>query len=167
MKFRTLTGNLGVSRADRPYNWSIGVATGPFELPANYGRQRLAFAFIAAADSTSYTTTCSASQSWFNNNVGINEATQPSPVQNHPRLAISPNPFTKQTNIHYHLSYAGRVSITVHDITGRKITTLIDQNQPAGNNKLIWEPRKLAQGLYFITLKAPDSLLIQRVVILH
>ncbi|MEO0070113.1 MAG: T9SS type A sorting domain-containing protein, partial [candidate division WOR-3 bacterium] len=166
MKFRILNGTLGAQRSDRPYNWSIAVATGPFDLLPN-GKQRVAFAFIAASDSISYIASCSASQNWFNTNVGIIEEMNTELRNGSPTLSVSPNPFNKKAKIHYSLPFASQVSVTAFDITGRKVITLINQTQPAGSYELFWQPENLAQGVYFIKLQAAEKTMTYRCVFLQ
>ncbi len=166
MKYRALTGRLGIQNSDRPFNWSVGISSGPFNLAPN-GRQRLAFAFIAASDSQSYISSCERVQEWFNNNVGIEETGQISKTD-FPNLLLSPNPFNKKTNIHYLLPAPSRVIITAYDITGRTVATLLDQkNQPAGTHSLLWEPENLAQGVYFIKLETSSFSSTQRALLLR
>lgn len=70
-----------------------------------------------------------------------------------------PNPFNPETNISYVLPKAGNVKLTIYDITGREIATLVDNYQPAGNHKLTWNAkdsngRQLASGVYFARMEA-------------
>ena len=84
----------------------------------------------------------------------------------HPRLYVSPNPFTKSARIHYQLPSASQVLITAIDITGRTVATLVEGYQPAGNHQLRWHPERLAQGIYFIKLQTPDFQLLHRTILL-
>lgn len=152
MKLRALNGTLGLERSDRPYNWSIGVATGPFDL-LPHRKQRLAFAFIATSDSISYISSCSTCQNWFNTNVGIKEEAGAILKNANPTILVSPNPFTKSAKIRYSLPGASQVGITAFDITGRKVATLVNQTQLPGSYELLWQPKNLAQGVYFIKLQ--------------
>jgi len=84
----------------------------------------------------------------------------------HPRLDVSPNPFTKSARIHYQLPSASQVLITAIEITGRTVATLFEGYQPAGNHQLRWHPEGLAQGIYFIKLQTPDLQLLERTILL-
>jgi hypothetical protein len=42
-----------------------------------------------------------------------------------------PNPFNPSTTIQYDLPITSHVTLTIHDVLGRVVTTLIDQVQPA------------------------------------
>jgi len=165
MKYRALTGTLGVQNSNRPFNWSIGVSNGPFNLTPN-GRQRLAFAFIAAPDSQSYLNSCEAVQDWFDINVGVEEYRDVFRPES-AALLILPNCFTGKTTISYQLPAPLRVRITACDITGRTVATLLDENQPAGVHSLVWKPKQLAQGIYFIKLGTSAFAVTQRALFLR
>ena len=75
-----------------------------------------------------------------------------------------PNPFTKVTTIRYDLDEKSRVTLTVHNILGQKITTLVDGILKEGGSHIVtWDPSsfdagKLASGLYVCTLMVePDG----------
>ncbi|MGQ9678737.1 MAG: C25 family cysteine peptidase [bacterium] len=166
MKFRALTGTLGVPVSDRPYNWSIAVASGPFNLPGNNGRQRLAFAFIAADDSLSFVSSCSAIQDWYDNCVGLEEETKISPSNRTFNLSVTPNPTTDRTLISFSLPAPSAVRISIFDITGRKVATILDnQKAPAGIQKIRWEPRNLVPGVYFLHLQVANSPVVEKCLI--
>ncbi|MEO0019967.1 MAG: T9SS type A sorting domain-containing protein [candidate division WOR-3 bacterium] len=82
-------------------------------------------------------------------------------------LDVSPNPFTKTATIRYQLPSATPVRILAFDITGRTVATLFDQNQPAGTHQLIWQPKGLAQGIYFIKLQLPGFITTERCLYLN
>ena len=49
-----------------------------------------------------------------------------------------PNPFTNQVNITYQVREKGPVSITIFDVSGRKIKELINAEQSAGEYDITW-----------------------------
>jgi hypothetical protein len=65
-----------------------------------------------------------------------------------------PNPFNPLTNIKYHLPHGERVTITVHNVLGQAIRTLVDQVMPSGDYSVEWDAteqsgRPVASGIYF------------------
>ena len=80
-----------------------------------------------------------------------------------------PNPLRKRAHITYCLPYRSSVKLSVYDITGRSITTLIDATQGAGAHTIPWGgkdglDRNLASGIYFLKLVAGEKTDIQKVV---
>ena len=66
-----------------------------------------------------------------------------------------PNPFNPATTINYHLSGPHQVTIKVFDILGKEITTLINEEKPAGSYSIKFnaEQYNLSSGIYFCELK--------------
>jgi hypothetical protein len=77
-----------------------------------------------------------------------------------------PNPFNPSTTIEYGLNEAGPVSLIVYDIIGRKIQTLVDQNQFEGNYKVNFNASSLASGVYFYRLIAPNKILTKKMTLI-
>ena len=72
-----------------------------------------------------------------------------------------PNPFNPSTTIEYSVSRAGRVVITVFDMQGRSVTTLVDQNLPVGHYSAHWDGldcggQSVAAGVYFCRFDAGE-----------
>jgi hypothetical protein len=69
-----------------------------------------------------------------------------------------PNPFNPQTSIQYTLNKNNYVQISIHDESGRLITTLINVNKSAGKHNVIWNGKNdkglsVASGIYFYALR--------------
>jgi hypothetical protein len=70
----------------------------------------------------------------------------------------SPNPFTAQTSIAYTVpTGGGHVEITLYDVSGRLVRTLVDASRPAGHDEVRWDGldqsgRPVASGVYFARL---------------
>ncbi len=62
-----------------------------------------------------------------------------------------PNPFNPSTIIRFGIANPDNVSLTVYDILGRKIATLVDQRLASGNYQVTWNP-DVASGVYFYRL---------------
>jgi hypothetical protein len=59
------------------------------------------------------------------------------PVQ-HLLLQNYPNPFNSSTLIHFSLSTGAGISLTIYDLTGAKVKTLLRENKPAGDYRIYW-----------------------------
>ena len=64
-----------------------------------------------------------------------------------------PNPFNPSTTIRYSLPAAANVRLEVYDILGRKIETLVNQIQQAGDYQAVFNERNLPSGVYFYRIR--------------
>lgn len=151
MKYRCLKGELGVAASDRPYNWSVSIGTGPFELAAEGGRRRVAFGFIAAEDSAGFADACQRCQEWFELNVGVLEpAADPAP---RPGLAALPPLVRGTCRIRLAPGLSGRVRATLFDASGRRAADVYDGPAPESGT-LDLDAGRLAAGVYLLRLSA-------------
>jgi len=67
-----------------------------------------------------------------------------------------PNPFNANTTIRYNLPYAADVTLDIYDILGRKVQTLFNDFQPAGQHAMIWKAKDLSSGVYFYKITAGE-----------
>ncbi len=68
-----------------------------------------------------------------------------------------PNPFNPATRIPYSISRAGKVSITLFDVLGRKVRTLQKGYHAPGNYVYHFDARNLPSGFYFYHLQAENG----------
>ena len=73
-----------------------------------------------------------------------------------------PNPFNPVTTIPFTLKAPRQVRLTVFDVSGRAVRTLLDEHRPAGVYTAQWngrdaEGRPVASGLYFYRLDVYDA----------
>ena len=69
-----------------------------------------------------------------------------------------PNPFKRATTIPFALSQATHVRLTVYNVLGREVATLVDEIRPAGQHIVAWRPKDLPSGLYFYRLQTADAM---------
>jgi len=65
-----------------------------------------------------------------------------------------PNPFNPKTNIEYKLSENTAVNLSIYNVIGQKVITLIAEEQPAGHYAVKWDAQAYSSGMYILTLKA-------------
>ena len=70
-----------------------------------------------------------------------------------------PNPFNPSTLIHYDIPRDSKVRLTVYNLLGQRIRTLIDGDKSAGRYSVNWDGRTVsgdvtASGLYFYRIEA-------------
>lgn len=75
-----------------------------------------------------------------------------------------PNPFNSTTTITYYLPDAAFVSITLYDILGREIKSLLGKQQEPGLHRVRLDASGLASGVYLIRLQAGDAVASRTVI---
>jgi|GEM_PF-3522473 len=83
-----------------------------------------------------------------------------------------PNPFNPATTIRYTLQDAQHVRVSVYDITGRKVTTLVNKRQNAGYHTAVWNAYdtsdyRPASGMYFLVLDTRGKRFTKKVILLQ
>ncbi|MFH1843387.1 MAG: FlgD immunoglobulin-like domain containing protein, partial [bacterium] len=85
--------------------------------------------------------------------------------------ACYPNPFNPLTTIRFDLPRAERVKLTVYDLSGRQVRTVLDEPLPAGFHEAVWDGRNdrgraLASGVYLFRIEASKFSQSRRMVLL-
>ncbi len=78
----------------------------------------------------------------------------------------SPNPFNPSTVIGFVLPQAGQVNLTVYNVMGQKVTTLVDRHLGAGEHSARFDGSSVSSGIYFYRLQTADNLLTKKMVLL-
>ena len=74
-------------------------------------------------------------------------------------LESTAGPFTDRTSIGYQLRQRSNVRLTIYNLLGQKVRTLVDSEQDAGVHTAIWNARddsgrRVSSGTYFLRLEA-------------
>ena len=77
-----------------------------------------------------------------------------------------PNPFNPSSIISYSLAKSGMVRLTVYDLLGREITTLVNGVQTAGEHQVTFSGQGLTSGVYFYKLEAAGSSMTKKMVLM-
>ena len=64
-----------------------------------------------------------------------------------------PNPFNPSTSIQYAISSEQFVSLKVYDVLGNEIATLVNEEKPVGNYKIVFNGNNLSSGVYFYRIQ--------------
>ena len=73
-----------------------------------------------------------------------------------------PNPFNPVTTISYQIPSQSHVTLTVYDVLGREVATLVDEDETPGAKSLQFNASGLASGTYFYRLKAGPFMSVKR-----
>ena len=85
-----------------------------------------------------------------------------------------PNPFNPNTTIEYSVpavekGYAlslQKVRLNIYDVLGNEVTTLVDEEKPAGTYKVNWDAANLPSGVYFYQLKAGNYTAMKKLMLI-
>jgi hypothetical protein len=82
-----------------------------------------------------------------------------------------PNPFNLQTTVTFKVPVKSHIRITIYDVCGRKIRTLVEENKLPGIYKVNWNGmndsgQQVATGMYFIKMRTKDFECIQKLTLL-
>ena len=82
-----------------------------------------------------------------------------------------PNPFNPVTTLRYDLPEDGLVNITIYDMLGRQVKTLINHTQDAGYKSIIWNAtndygKPVSAGIYLYQIQAGEYISTKKMVLL-
>jgi photosystem II stability/assembly factor-like uncharacterized protein len=77
-----------------------------------------------------------------------------------------PNPFNPVTNINYSVSKSGLVRITVFNILGKEIETLVNENLSPGTYSVTFDAGKYSSGIYFYRMKTEGFTDVKKMILL-
>jgi hypothetical protein len=77
-----------------------------------------------------------------------------------------PNPFNPSTKISFSVPKSGNVKLTVYDLLGREIRTLIQEFKHPGNYSVDFDGSEFASGIYFYRIEAADFIAVKKMVLL-
>jgi len=83
-----------------------------------------------------------------------------------------PNPFNPSTIILYDLAHASEVELAVFDLLGRRIRTLVQEHQQAGQHRLLWNGKDdsgviMPSGVYLYRLRTSKFMQTRRMILIH
>ena len=77
-----------------------------------------------------------------------------------------PNPFNPATTIYYQIPSAAKVELTVYNILGQKVKTLVNREQMPGLYHVKFAAGDLPGGIYFYRIKAKNKLIVKKALLL-
>jgi len=77
-----------------------------------------------------------------------------------------PNPFNPKTTITFHLSIVSEATLSVYDLLGRELVTLVNEKLAPGAYMQEWDARGLPSGVYLYRLAAGDFIETRKLILL-
>ena len=82
-----------------------------------------------------------------------------------------PNPFNPSTQITYEVAEKSYVSISIYDISGKLVRTLVDKHHSPGKYSIPWDGKnvlgqQVSSGIYLYRLTTDDKVIIRRMLLL-
>jgi len=83
-----------------------------------------------------------------------------------------PNPFNPETKITYNIPTNSIILLDVHNVSGQKVATLINEQQEAGSHSVKWTGRDefnhlLPSGLYIYQLHSDNGVLTKKMLFIQ
>lgn len=81
-----------------------------------------------------------------------------------------PNPFNLSTTIRYSLPQDAAVNLTIYNLRGQTVATVVDEYQSAGFQQVIWHGRDsfgsdVSSGVYFMKLSVDREILMKKITV--
>ncbi len=77
-----------------------------------------------------------------------------------------PNPFNPITSIQYSLSSRQQIKLTMYDMLGREVQTLVDEVKAQGTYTVKWDGKEFPSGVYFYRLTAGTFTDVRRLLLI-
>ncbi|RCK73945.1 MAG: Cell surface protein [Ignavibacteriae bacterium] len=80
-----------------------------------------------------------------------------------------PNPFNPTTKIRYDLPVSTKVKLTIYNVLGQELVTLVDEMKSAGRYSAEWntEGFGVASGLYFVKMQAGSFTDVKKMILMR
>ena len=101
-----------------------------------------------------------------NGGVGISEAG----IQNGANFNVYPNPVTNSSIISFILPVSSNVKLSVYNMSGQSVSTLLDKKMDKGNHQINWNTtnysgEKLSPGIYLLKLETGNTVETTKVIV--
>ena len=79
----------------------------------------------------------------------------------------NPNPFNPSTAIAYELPKRSQVRLTIYNVHGQRIATLVDREQSAGYHTVMWDAAGMSAGVYLCRMEAGDYHAVRKMLLVR
>lgn len=144
-------------------NWTPGFGTSDWSyeevtsIPASYLTSNFRFKFVM---------TNGGGNNIFIDNINVEVITLGVEEQeNQFGLNVYPNPLEGNSVIDFTLTNSEQVNLTVVDLVGKEIMTLMDETATNGQHQVAIPANELASGIYFVNLQVGEQVVTQKIVV--
>jgi len=78
-----------------------------------------------------------------------------------------PNPFNPLTAIGYQLSAFNNVELSIYNLLGQKVATLVNERQQAGYHQVEWDATGFASGVYYYRIEAGEFVDVRKMILIR
>ncbi|MBP9212347.1 MAG: metallophosphoesterase [Bacteroidetes bacterium] len=97
-------------------------------------------------------------------NIGVHGPTAPT---DHQLLQNFPNPFNPSTTIRFSVGRTANITMTIRDIFGRDVATLVSERLAPGTYSRSWNAEGLASGIYFCRMESGPAVIVKKLLYLR
>ena len=77
-----------------------------------------------------------------------------------------PNPFNPTTRIKFELTGYNHAKLSIYDMNGKLVQTLLNEEMPAGTHEIEWNAVDVASGVYIYSLETGNTTLTKKLLLL-
>jgi hypothetical protein len=84
----------------------------------------------------------------------------------------SPNPFNSSTNINFVIPSDDFVKLTIYDLLGNEVLTLLNQDLPEGSHSITWNGKNkrsedVSSGIYYYRIETNENAVARKMVLIR
>jgi hypothetical protein len=98
--------------------------------------------------------------------VGIDEMVDPTAPEHFELNQNYPNPFNPKTIINYKLPNSNDVDLSIYNLLGQKVATLVLEKQTAGFQEVEWDASEMPSGIYYYRISAGNFHDVKKMILL-
>ena len=99
---------------------------------------------------------------WYESDIAVNSILLPKEFILSPAY---PNPFNPTTTLSFAIPIDSEVSLSIYNLQGREVSTLIEGNMDAGYHSVIWDADNHSSGVYFVKMIAGEYVKTQKLML--
>ena len=108
-----------------------------------------------------------AALNWFGAPTDVNDNFEANVAMKYDLSQNYPNPFNPETRITYTIAQPGQVKLTVYNVIGQKVATLVDEYKAANTYHVTFDANNLTSGVYFYRLEVGDYTKTMKMMLLR